>query len=485
MSRSGFLAEIRQRPGPSPGGSWDADAPLGLSRAFNPPPWGYSSYFGGGLSGWMSSRTEQVRHMRGWVHVAVCRTASQIASVRPGFFIGPNAQEAAESRTRAFRSAQPAARQSELSALPGDHPVVQLFNDPNPEDTGYDLIYETSMFLELTGTAYWWVPKNKAKRPYAIYCLPSHWVWPVVSADRKKILRYELRPVEGYTGYDPLPPEDVVTFKFKSPISKWDGLSPQSAGAVWIDCSEAMDRARWHGFKNGINVGHIFEFDGTRVDPDEEMLKRIRAKIQEHYAGPNNAQKPLLVPPGLTAKPLGFTMKELDFGQSFEQVGRAILAVWGVPPSVAGWGEGMTLGSVLASMSGWAKFCLNPRTAFLGQAITERVCRIYDPRIVCEWPDLSPVDPAALEQMLRTDLTGGLRTRNEMRAVRGLKPLPGEQGSELCFAGGNKEDEMRDRNGETDDESAASKRPSTVNGEPVDDGGSRLFPGRFSLNGSH
>jgi HK97 family phage portal protein len=472
MSRASIL---RERAAKKPG------------RSSSAPPWQYVNGFAGNVvSGWTDSRVEQVRHFKTWVYVAIARIADAMAKAFPNLSIARDPATATEEQKRRFlprgirnRALVPMQQHEELEAAPADHPMNRLLRDPNVEDTAFDLWWETILFYKLTGSAYWWLPPNKAGLPMNIYVLPSHWVWPV--ADKRGVIDgYQLRPVEGFWQGDVIPKEDVVHFKSKSPISKWDGYGALSAGNMWIDCSDAMDRTRWNSFKNGIVPGLTFEFDGTRADPSEDELLRIRSKIEAVYSGPERSNKPILVPPGMTAKPLGVSVKEMEFTTSFEQIARAVLALFGVPLAVAGWSKDQTFGGNAASLASFCTFTVNPIAQYFGQQITEKVAWRYDEKLRVWWPDQTPEDPAAREQELRTDMAGGVRTWNEHRAARGLCPMPG--GDERCYSKPPTEKSSKKKPGSNKPEEPNYSH-NDGNNESGTSSGKELV--RFSLNGVH
>ena len=398
------------------------------------PPWLATGTPGSPLAGgWTDNRFEQVRHFRHWVYVAVDRVASKVAQAMPNVSVARDAADPAAAAVglRPERMVPPHLRakalvplqlHEELEPVGQDHPLVALLRGANPVDTGYDLWYETVMYLLLTGSAYWWLPQNKAGLPESVWVIPSHWVWPQPGKDRV-VGSYQLRPVEGsYTGVT-IPAEDVVHFRKKSPVSKVDGYSPQSAVSRWVDAAESVDMTRWHVFRNGPMPQLKVEF--AELNPSDALLDRIEARIAARYGGEHNAGRPMLVPAGAKVAPLWVTPRELDFRSSFDQLRDSILAAFAVPAVVAGITKNMTYGSVLAAQAGFCQFAVNPLLSFLGQAITEQVAARYDDRLRVWWADQTPDDPAVRVRDLEFQARAGALTPNEVRAEFGRKPLAG------------------------------------------------------------
>ena len=112
------------------------------------------------------------------------------------------------------------------------------------------------------------------------------------------------------------------------------------------------------------------------------------------------------------------------FGDSAKEMRDNILALFGVPPVVAGIMDGLTYGSLRAAMYGFYSITINPLLRFLGQNLTEKLARIYDDRLRVWWEDASPGDPEILEKQISTDLLAGAITPNELRLMRGRQPYP-------------------------------------------------------------
>jgi HK97 family phage portal protein len=377
---------------------------------------------------WTDNRSEQVRHYKHWVYIAVDRIASKIAESRPNVSLIGSTEESSShkgliarkliTRERALTALAP---HEDLEPVKDSHPLVRLLDDPNDPDTGYDLWYETVLFLLLTGNAYWWLPKNRIGLPAACWVLPSHWVWPVVGKDRL-IDTYELRPTEGNYLRQVIPADEVIHIRFKNPISKVDGYAPLAAAGQWVDLQESIDRTRWFTFRNNALPGVALEFSDKHGDPSEEMLRRIEQKWLNRYAGETRAGRPLFIPPGMKFTPLKTTPLEMDFTASADQVRDYVLALFGVPSAIAMITKELTYGSVLAVMNAFCQFTINPKKRFLGQVLTEKLAHRYDSKLRIWWDDISPEDPQIIESRIRTDVTLGIRTLNEARRERGLEP---------------------------------------------------------------
>lgn len=401
---------------------------------------------------WTDSRTQQVQAFKHWVFVAINKIATKVCSKHPNIsYLSSSPSEDYQARAlyhktfpgvpdsyikqlppgvlrlhlsrrsqyQVSRALAPLLSEESLQPVEHNHPLRVLLSDPNTPDTAWTLWYETVLFFLLTGSAYWWLPPNNAKRPEAIWVLPSHWVWPLVGKSGQQD-GWELRPVEGNYLKQFLPLEQVIQFKKPNPVSKIDGYTPTSAVARTIDVSEAISLSRLQAFRNGMTPTAVVQFDGSLNDPSDDMLRRIEAKFISRAVGETRSNRPLFVPPGVSVKPLTLKPNEMVWGENADETARNLLAAFDVP-----W----TVGIGSASDEEMVQFlsgAVDPVCSLFGQVLSEKLCPFYAPSrsLRIWWEDFVPDDPAHLEETIKTDLMCGAITPNEVRILRGRQPYP-------------------------------------------------------------
>lgn len=378
---------------------------------------------------WTSSRYEQVRHFRHWVYIAVNRIATDVAMHMPNLSM-VRIPEAPGDRRKWLKMAvreralTPLLSHEHLEPVRFNHPLLRLLSDPNDYDSSFDLWYETTLFLLLTGNSYWWMPRGGPwNLPLAIWVIPAHWMWAVVGRDRL-ISSYQVRPVEGNYVTLSIPADEVIHFRKKNTVSKIDGYAPLQALDQWVDTEESISKSRWFSFRNGAFPGVSIGFDANAKIPDKETLDRIEAKFMGRYSGEINTGKPIFVPPGCTVKKLQITPAEMMYIESADQIRDWVLAGFGVPASIAMISKEMTYGSVDASNAAYYQGTLNPLYRFYAQTVNHKLCPFYSKLLRLWWEDRTPQDPALREESIKTDFLVGAITPNEVRAVRGREAYP-------------------------------------------------------------
>ena len=373
--------------------------------------------------GWTDSRYEQVNHFKEVVFKAVNAIATSVAGQEPNVSRIVSGAMPDLDEVRAYKGLAPIQSHEDLEPVEADHPLRTLLYDCNPWDTGWSFRYESVMYLLLTGSTYWWTAEaNGFGLPTQLWVIPSHWIWPV-PGNGTMIDHYEVRPIPGSGANYKLSPDEVIHLKRPSPISKLDGYSPQTAGALSIDVYESIQRAKFHTFKNGVLPQVAIEFDEDYHDPDDDSLDAIERKFANRYAGENRAGRPLMVPPGTHVKPFSHSPRECDFGISGQHSEDDILSLFGVPPVILGKAKQMTYGSVIGATAGYCEFTVNPLLGFFGAEATQKLAWKYDRSLKIWFPEKTPNDPEHRERVMENDLRNGVRTVNEARRERGLPPF--------------------------------------------------------------
>lgn len=405
--------------------------PSRAERAIAQLSWpGYGRYNAG--AGWQGSRAEQVKHFTGWVYVAIDSICKKVAQQKPGVYVLREHADAerkkkclsGEYRRKAVVSLKP---HEDLEPVKKSHPLCTLLDNPNNPDTTYDFWYETIMYLLLTGSTYWWLPRNLiAGRdgmglPAEMWVLPSHWVWPVLGNDNL-IEAYDLRPLFGGYKLMTVPAGDVVHIKFKSPLSKIDGYSPLTAISRWVDVAESVDISRWAHFDWGMMPGLAVLMDDAVTDQDAPQLRQTEEMLETKFRGPNNRGRSMIMGGVKDVKPIFNTPLEMDYGTGDDQTRDKVLAGYRVSKVIAGISTEVNRGSMDGAQVAFAEVTINPLLHMIGCNATEKVAWRFDKRLRVAWQSMVPDDPAQKLAEQQADAAIGAVTVNEVRKERGREP---------------------------------------------------------------
>jgi HK97 family phage portal protein len=356
---------------------------------------------------WKSDPTEQLRNYSSWVYAAVNAIAQEVAKQRPHLYENTGQAE------------------HEQTPLPHTHPLCRLLQQPNPWLTPWEMWYLTVVYLELTGNCFWYVAPRKAitaaySMPAEIWIVPTPWV-RIVPDGRDFVKGYEIaspgRPAELFS------PEEVLHLKYPNPLDTHYGLSPLQANALTIDANTELLKSRYQTFLAGPRPGIVLQTEQTLAD---DTIKRLEEKLETKYAGRAQWHRPMVLEQGLKASPWTLTPAEMDFLNSSKMTRDEILALFRVPAPITGLSENVGLGSGIwdGARTMFCEGTIQPKLELIGQALTRDLASRFGPDVAIGFPDCSPRLQEIRRKDDETDARLGLRTYNEIRRGRGLKPLP-------------------------------------------------------------
>lgn len=401
-------------------------------RVFGSTLPGYSGY--GPNWGWSGSSSEQVLHFRHWFYIGLDVICNSVAELHPNIaYVLPTKEKKTNPAGQRFKqwryekSIHQVKPHEDIEHVDPDHPLYQLIEHPNQWDTGGlgDLMYELVMFLKLTGKAYLWVVPSQLSirgksQPCELWVIPSHWVRPVF--EHGVLQRYEIRPLTG-VGVLNFPPEEVIPFRFKSPLDKFDGWSPLQAGGEWVDAAESVDLSRFFQFKNGCFPIGSLELGPEYHDPDDADIERIYARVFSRLQGETKYGLPLITPPGAKYNPLMISPTEMAYVQSADQLRDWVLSLLRVPKELVGLQPSGGELSWYAPMLLYCRRTLSPILRYVSHVLTHSLCARWDESLRWWYDDPTPDNPEEVAKRLQQDFTNGVMTVDEYRATRGYEPL--------------------------------------------------------------
>lgn len=411
---------------------------------------------GGAPGGWASDHREETAHNTGFNYIAIHAIASQVAGSSVTVFADGDRQFERHSRRKCLAAHAGSfarwksiygADDRETDPLPPDHPLVRLLKRPNPHESGADFRYRQAQQMRLTGTCLVWNVPSIAGRTCERYVIPTAMASPVAPTAELPHGGWRISPIA--SRYTPvvddtyvdcpswyrilgqiLDARQVQVIRFPHAWYLDDGQSPLSAGAKWVDAGEAVDEARYHQLKNGIDPSLVWNLPPD-VSPDQDEIDRVQAKISAKYGGPENVGRVMVAQSGTSITTLSATPRDMCYTDGFQDFKAALLALHQTPPVAVGLQEPGAYAAYNASMKAWRHSAIQPLCDMLAESDTEYLAPQFGAGLTIEIESAAVDDAELLEQQLQNDLAAKVRTKNEWRAVRGMKPLPGSQGDEL------------------------------------------------------
>lgn len=278
-------------------------------------------------------------------------------------------------------------------------PLQRLLDNPNPDQSLYELMYQASQALDLSGNAY--ISEIKRGRtPVAVWLLPSEHM-RIKPGSQSLVDYYEYdesgskRRIEA---------EDLVHLKMPNPNSRYFGMPVLMAAGRATDVDRESGIWQKASLQNrGVLDMHFEVPEGTTPEQVEGMRKRF----EERNAGPDNARKPIFSSGKVNQ--LGQTAVEMDFTASRRSVWTEIAAVFGVPLAAMGFTEDVNLANAESMNKQLWQNTIIPQLDLIKRQLQKQLASEFGPefRIVYDTSNV-----AALQEGLGDKLANAERLFN-------------------------------------------------------------------------
>lgn len=407
------------------------DAPLADNTA-----WNTGRYWGTGITG-QRPEDNPLAYFSSWVYIASMLNAKTCASVPLRLYVAKSekgkamkwagtaelvpVRPVAKARLKEFnadKSLQHWMTKAVEVEEVTEHPFLDLMQSVNPFSNLSDLMELTVIFMDLTGSAYWYLIKNKLAAPSQIWIIPAQYMTPIPGKTLDKF-------IEGYrfergTTKTILPVEDVLQFSYPNPKNQLIGFSPVEGVADAIYNNSKMNEYEQAVFENKARTGGVFETDMT-VPP--AAVERVKEQWKQDYTSMRKAGKSPILPPGIKWVKDSMTSEEISFIEGRKLTREEICAGLDVPISL------MDPNSIRANAENaeyfHAKYGITPRLRKIMERLNERLMPLYGPSLFCAFDNVIPEDKQ-FELDARVRSTGvPFETINEARAEVGKDPVEG------------------------------------------------------------
>jgi HK97 family phage portal protein len=211
------------------------------------------------------------------------------------------------------------------------HPLIDLFEAPNPMMSGSQLLEATLVYLGLTGEAFYILDRRSERE------IPRE-MWVVHPSRFQEVVDDKTGLISGWiyrksTRQIPLQPYEVIFFRYFNPYNDYRGLSPLQAARAGVEQDYWAGRYNLAFFQNSAQPGGVLETSGNLTD---EEYQRILAQWQDRHAGASKAHAIALLEGGLTYKQTGLSQKDMDFLEQRKWNREEIMAAFKVPKTELG-----------------------------------------------------------------------------------------------------------------------------------------------------
>lgn len=304
-----------------------------------------------------------------------------------------------------------------------DHPMVALWNKPNPRKARTRFIRDTFVFWQIAGNAYIYANRpGKQAPPQELWCLRPDRVKIIPGDNDIQAYHYGSNPYAGKT-YEP---QNVLHLDFLDPLDDWYGMSPLNPVLGQVD---QQNEGRGWNLALMQNSGRPA---GALVYPNqirEETLNALMRQIDSRISGKRNAGRPLVLDSGVEYIEMGKTPLEMDWANLREANVRDIASVLDVAPELVGDAAGKTFANVHEALQSLYTEKVLPMLDEYQDEMNMWLPAMYDQPIYAAY-DRNDIEALQENKQVAstratTGWNSGKLTLNEARKMEGLDELPG------------------------------------------------------------
>jgi len=289
--------------------------------------------------------------------------------------------------------------------------ATQVLKNPSIQETSFELQMATHGSYGYDGNAFVYVDPDNVEmwglRPQDVRLIASK----STLVDGYVFRRSDVGAEEQF-----IAPERMVHIKSFNPKSYFYGLSPLSAAWSEINYME-FDSNYWNNFfREGGRVMGMWSTDQALAD-DEYI--RMKEEIRGSYKGSRNMFRDIILHGGLKFEQLGVSAKDQDLINKRQLTRQEILAVYGVPPSIAGILEFANYSNMEVQERIFYQRAILPQVTLLAEAYSHNPILSENRRLVIK-PDLSEIQVLKENIKSKADvgrvlIESGQWTQNEVR----------------------------------------------------------------------
>lgn len=216
-----------------------------------------------------------------------------------------------------------------------DHALLNLLKRPNQRQAGPSFMEVMYGHLIISGNAYVELveaPNGMRElhllRPDRVSVLADTTGWPVALEHMAGGMKRRIS-LEEYRG--------ALHLSLFHPLDDHYGFAPLSAAMQALDIHNAATRWNKALLDNSARPSGALVYapkEGGNLS--EEQFDRLRAELEQGYAGSSRAGRPLLLEGGLDWKAMSLSPKDMDFMEAKNGAARDLALALGIPPMLLG-----------------------------------------------------------------------------------------------------------------------------------------------------
>jgi len=252
------------------------------------------------------------------------------------------------------------------------HQALNVWNNPNPFNTGSAFREAGWQHMELTGECWWVVVRDpRATFPVGLWLVRPDRMEPVPSVENY-IAGYV------YTGPSgervPLQRDEVILTKYPNPLDPYRGLGPVQS--VLVDLDAMKYGAEWNRnfFINGAVPGGVVQVPTNLEDHEfDQFVNRWR----EAHQGVSRAHRVAILEGGATWVPSQMSIRDMDFS-NLRNVSRDVIReAWGIHKSMLGNSDEVNRANATTAEEVFGRWKIIPRLDRLRDTLNNQLLPMF------------------------------------------------------------------------------------------------------------
>lgn len=312
------------------------------------------------------------------------------------------------------------------------HPLLSLWERPNPQESGTDWRARVAAFRLLNGNSYIERVGPNSGPPKELY---SH------RPDRMEVVSGNaVNPIAGYVYTangvpTPFRAEQILHWKAFHPLNDWYGMSPLEATSYSLDQNNESRAWNVSLLQNACRPPGAFVAEDGLTD---DQFQRLQELVESRYSGSMNAGRPLLLEGGAKWEKFGYDAVEMAWIEGLKLSTREICTGFGVPPELLGDSANKTYSNYGEARKAFYEETILPLLDSFRDAINAWLMPLFGEGLYLSY-DKDEIEALREDQdkvhaRVREDVRGGILTPNEAREAIGYDKYTSEEADKLYIS---------------------------------------------------
>ena len=309
-------------------------------------------------------------------------------------------------------------------------PILDLLYKPNPFQTKTEFWETTIINLKCTGNAYWLKIRNKGGKVVELWNLRPDLV--SITSDKEFFIKnYKFQKQDGTT--TEFAKDDVVHFKYPSPLSQLYGMSPISSASRRIQTEDYATTYQRDFFVNSARPDALIKNKSGTLSP--QQTDDLREGWNRKYKGMGNGSKMAVLHGDLEYQQISISQREMDYIESMKFTRDDILSAFAVPKPIVAIVDDVNRANSETAMFIFLSETIKPEIMRIVEKINEELVYIdFGEEFYIDFEDPTPANRELKLKEYQEGLMSNYLLINEVRQMEGLEPIAGGWSLYLPFS---------------------------------------------------